>query len=224
MHFEEERLSHRVIRPMKKRDRPAVEQLISASFHLERYVPDPVLLAQVRHFYLQSCLLEQTFCRVAEQNGMVSGVIMCSAASRYRLRSHLSAMLSMFHHLHQIKKRARQGSCSADVFYRLSQICEDLLADRRPRYDGVLTLFAVAEEFRGCGTGTCLLDAAEQYLRESGVERIYLYTDSTCHTAFYDRRGFSRVDQRELSAGSDGKEPDVTVYLYEKGYGTTVLA
>lgn len=73
---------------------------------------------------------------------------------------------------------------------------------------------------RGTGIGRELLHQAEAYLTGCGVQRIYLYTDSTCNTAFYDRHGFSRADRRAFSAVVPGstEEVSMSVYLYEKQY------
>lgn len=203
-----------------KQDGPAIEALISDSFHLERYVPEPRVLAQLKHTYLQSCLAEQTFARVAVRDGRPVGVIMCNAKGRYRLLPHLPALWATLRHQLRMTAASRRYKCSTESFHQMHRIYHSLTAGRAQRYDGVLTLFAVDQACRGTEIGRELLHQAEAYLTGCGVRRIYLYTDSTCNTAFYDRHGFSRADQRAFSAAVPGstEEASMSVFLYEKQY------
>ena len=109
------------------------------------------------------------------------------------------------------------SGCSTKDFHDLHRIYRRLMAGRTRLYDGVLTLFAVNEACRGAGIGRELLRQAESYLLDHGVQRIYLYTDSTCNTAFYDRHGFCRADQRVMRTAAPGNAP-LSVFLYEKSY------
>lgn len=194
-------------RPLTYADSPSIENLIADSFHLTRYVPDRKALARLKHTYLQSCLAEQTFCRAAEKNGALVGVIMCSAKSRYRLIPHLTYLCAELWHT---AASLISGHGTRD-YQDLHQIYRQLLEGRSHRYDGVLTLFAVDETCRGIGIGRELLRQAEAYLQSCGVRCIYLYTDSTCNTAFYDQHGFSRVDQRVMNTTGPSGEGENSI-------------
>ena len=111
-------------RPLAKQDRLVIKSLISDSFYLDRYISEPRVLELWKHAYLQGCLAEQTFTRVAERGGTPVGIIMCSTKSRYRLLSHLPFLgAALCHHLrmsaasrrysimHAIMTGLRNGGC-----------------------------------------------------------------------------------------------------------------
>lgn len=203
---------------LTKQDHPVIESLISDSFHLDQYVPEPRVLAQLKHAYLQSCLAEQTFACTAERGGRPVGIIMCNAKNRYRLFPHLPSLWATLWHQLRMTAASRRYGCSTESFHQMHRIYHSLTEGRTHRYDGVLTLFAVDQACRGTGIGRELLRQAEAYLNGCGVRRIYLYTDSTCNTAFYDRHGFSRVETRQMLVACNAKKSEMSVYLYEKEY------
>lgn len=205
-------------RTLTKQDHPVIESLISDSFHLDQYVPEPRVLARLKHTYLQSCLSEQTFARTAERGGRPVGIIMCNAKNRYRLFPHLPSLWATLWHQLRMTAASRRYGCSTESFHQMHRIYHSLTEGRTHRYDGVLTLFAVDQTCRGTGIGRELLRQAEAYLKGCGVRRIYLYTDSTCNTAFYDRHGFSRVETRQMLVECNAEKSEMSVYLYEKEY------
>ena len=75
--------------------------------------------------------------------------------------------------------------------------------------DGELCLFAVDPSRKGQGIGSILL--AEFEKRVKG-KNIFLYTDSNCTYQFYEKRGFERVDEREIQLG----DAPLSCYLYHK--------
>ena len=75
--------------------------------------------------------------------------------------------------------------------------------------DGELCLFAVDPNRKGQGIGSILL--AEFEKRVKG-KNIFLYTDSNCTYQFYEKRGFERVDEREIQLG----DAPLSCYLYHK--------
>ena len=152
----------------------------------------------MKHAYLQSCLAEQTFACTAERGGRPVGIIMCNAKNRYRLFPHLPSLWATLWHQLRMTAASRRYGCSTESFHQMHRIYHSLTEGRTHRYDGVLTLFAVDQACRGTGIGRELLRQAEAYLNGCGVRRIYLYTDSTCNTAFYDRHGFSRGETRQM--------------------------
>ena len=143
---------------------------------------------------------------------------MCNAKSRYRLLSHLPSLWTTLWHQLRMTAASRRYRCSTESFHQMHRIYHSLTEGRTHRYDGVLTLFAVDQNCRGTGIGRELLRQAEAYLNGCGVRRIYLYTDSTCNTAFYDRHGFSRVETRQMLVECNAEKSEMSVYLYEKEY------
>lgn len=87
----------------------------------------------------------------------------------------------------------------------------EMLSDYRDGNEvhGELCLFAVDPNRKGQGIGSILL--AEFEKRVKG-KNIFLYTDSNCTYQFYEKRGFERVDEREISLG----DAPLSCYLYYK--------
>lgn len=207
-----------IYRAVEKRDFAAVARLIEESFMLRSYLPDARALTQWSRAYLQSCFAEQTYCRIAEWNGKILGVIMGRADQEYRWTRHIVPACSTVWHDIRMELRAKCSGYSMDSYRKLHRIYREMLANRSYTYDGVLTLFAVDKAYRGAGVGTLLLKGLEEYFRECGVRRIYLYTDSTCNTGFYDHHSFVKVIERDMPVMRNGQQKMLKVFLYEKSY------
>ena len=61
--------------PIERKDYFAVSKVISRSFGLHRYIPEPSILQKVEMQYLYSCLAEATYTCVAEKAGEIIGII-----------------------------------------------------------------------------------------------------------------------------------------------------
>lgn len=201
-------------RKMQKQDYEVVCDLINQSFGLYRYVNHPNLLKKVLKAYLHSCLAEKTFSCVAEKDGQVIGVILGQAKKKYNMISHMPHILLMAYYGLSMSLQAKWYHLSLKDYKNLHHIYAEFLKNRKQEFDGVLTLFAVSKECRGLGVGKTLLQNLHSYLKENGVERIYLYTDSTCNYGFYDSQGFERLEEKALSVTSEGQPMNMDVYLY----------
>lgn len=67
----------------------------------------------------------------------------------------------------------------------------------------------------GKGVGSNLLAEAEKDLHG---KRIYLYTDDGSTYQFYDKRGFTRVNEKEISMPKGSESVKLTTMLYAKDY------
>ena len=79
--------------------------------------------------------------------------------------------------------------------------------------DGEILFFGVDKNTRGKGIGTLLLKEFEKF--EKG-KKIYLYTDSDCTYQFYEKRGFSREQERNIVMQVHGKPTPLNCFLYSK--------
>jgi GNAT superfamily N-acetyltransferase len=61
-----------------------------------------------------------------------------------------------------------------------------------------LRWFIVSDAWRGKGAGTQLIDAAVEFCRAAGYERVFLWTFEGLHAArhLYEQTGFKLVEQR----------------------------
>ena len=99
-------------------------------------------------------------------------------------------------------------------YKNLHAIYHSFNAKHKGEFNGVLTLFAVTESARGHGVGKQLWSNLKDYLVTKGATKIYLYTDSTCNTGFYDKQGFQCIENQNLIVTRDQKKCDMEVYLY----------
>lgn len=101
---------------------------------------------------------------------------------------------------------------AADVYHQAN---EKMLAEfkQHHRPDGELNFFAIDPTITGKGLGTLLLDELERL--EAG-KLIYLFTDSGSTYQFYQRRQFDEAGRQEVTMEIDGKELELTCFLFSK--------
>ncbi|MDD3346670.1 GNAT family N-acetyltransferase [Oscillibacter sp.] len=203
-----------IYRSLRPADFPAVKQLINESFALHTYIENESVLKCCLDAYLQSCLAEATFSCVAERSGVVIGVIMGKADSDDRLLPHVKPFLALAYHTLCMSLNALRAQCDLRDYRHLHRIYEELSASYPQRFDGVLTLFAVAGDCRGLGVGKQLLGRLLAYQKEHGVTSIYLYTDTTCNVGFYDRHGFVPLARQTMRVRRNHAYEEITVFLY----------
>lgn len=88
---------HIVCRELHPTDYPVVKELINKSFGLYRYIQNQRVLKNCLNAYLQSCLVEAAFTRVAERNGTPIG-IMGKGGSDYHLLPHIKPIAVLGYH------------------------------------------------------------------------------------------------------------------------------
>ena len=95
------------------------------------------------------------------------------------------------------------------------RVNQEMLRDYRARHrpDSELLFLAADPDAQGRGAGTALL--AELARRAPGRE-LYLFTDSGCTYRFYERRGFERAGEREITLELGAKRVPLTCFLYRK--------
>nr|WP_239512406.1 GNAT family N-acetyltransferase [Bifidobacterium aerophilum] len=94
----------------------------------------------------------------------------------------------------------------------LSRVDARLLHGLRSRFDAEVTLLLVGDAARGHGVGRALFDHAISRFHDTGVNRYFLFTDTSCNVGFYEHRGLSRLRERRAALRGGVAE---TFYLYE---------
>ena len=104
------------------------------------------------------------------------------------------------------------------LFFRESvgvydQVNREMFAEysRTHQPDGQIVFLAAAPGTKG--VGTLLLQELER--REPG-KTVYLYTDDNCTWQFYERRGFDRVGERDITMELKGQQVPLKCLLYSK--------
>lgn len=63
--------------------------------------------------------------------------------------------------------------------------------------DGELVFFAIDEKYRRHKIGSILIKRFEEYLKECGVKRYFLHTDSQCTYQYYESNKYERVKKKK---------------------------
>ena len=79
--------------------------------------------------------------------------------------------------------------------------------------DGELIFLAADPDSQIKGIGTALLSAFEA---DEPGKRVYLYTDNACTYQFYEHRGFSRAEERQVVLELEKRTVPLTCLLYTK--------
>lgn len=189
-------------------------EIINQAFGLFRYVTDGKILKYFKRQYVYSCLSEATYTCVAEKDGQIVGVIMGNAKKDYNVLKHIFYIIKTAVYSSKMVWYLRKNKKMIEDFKKLHRIYQKILQKHKSEFDGVLTLFAVNENYRGYGIGKALLEKLFNYLQEQQVKKIYLYTDTTCNYGFYEHQGFKRLEEQALELIKEKEKFQMNVFLY----------
>ena len=82
--------------------------------------------------------------------------------------------------------------------------------------DGEIIFLAANPDVNVKGIGSLLLRELEK--REKG-KKVYLYTDNACTYQFYEYRGFTRAEQKNIVLTIGRKKVKLQCFLYSKELG-----
>jgi len=108
----------------------------------------------------------------------------------------------------------RGGKSLNKAFARVYDTHKKLLNGCDIEFDGYLTFLAVESGMRGKGIGKTLVAHLKKRLSAIGVEKFYLYTDTTCNVGFYDSQGFKRINSVKDRFQVRRTKIKLEVYLY----------
>lgn len=199
-------------REIRRSDYTALEKIISETWNYERFC-SPKTARQMSRLYLANCLASQTFTCVAQNNGETVGIIMGKnerthrTPLRYNIRRFLSTVAILL---------SNEGRKISEMFAGINKLDEQLLHKNGQNFDGELAFFAVQANQRGTGIGKSLFSKLLDYMNSQGIEKFYLYTDSTCNFGFYEHQGMTRLQEEKYSLKPN---VDVEMLFFLYGYG-----
>lgn len=200
-----------ILREYRNSDHKALEDVVRETWKYDRFC-SPKTAKKMADVYLNSCLVNQTFIRVAEMNGEPVGIIMgkniqdhkCPFSLRLRwLRSIISLYLS------------KEGRDVSKIFSCVQGIDKELLSHCSEDYKGELAFFAIREKCRGKGIGRKLFQAAVDDMRANGISKFYLFTDTTCNYPFYEHMGLVRRCEKQQEISVNGERESMTFFIYD---------
>ena len=203
-------MNNLTLREYQTSDAPYFDDIIRKTWEYDLFC-SPYIAKKISKLYLLGCLSQQTFTQVAVLDNKPVGIIMCR-----NKQLHTTSLMTKLRQ----KQAALSLSCSKEgraigrVFASIDRVDEELLGSQSKHYDGELVFFAVDEESRGTGIGKALFQKALEYMKTQKIDDFYLYTDSSCNYAFYERQGMERVAEKTYAVPMKIKNK-MKFYLYD---------
>lgn len=200
-----------ILREYQKTDQKALENVVREAWKYDFFC-SPKTAAKMAEVYLNSCLANQTFTKVAEIDGVPAGIIMgkdiqnhkCPLALRIRW---LKSVVSLY-----ISKEGREIS---KIFECIQGIDKELLSSCSKDYRGELAFFAVSGKYRGRGLGRKLFQTVVDYMQSKGISEFYLFTDTSCNYPFYEHLGLTRRCEKKQAIEVKGEKSNMTFFIYD---------
>lgn len=200
-----------ILREYRKADHSALENVVREAWKYDHFC-SPKTAAKMAKVYLNSCLTNQTFTKVAEINGEPVGIIMgkdienhkCPLSLRIKW---LQSIISLY-----ISKEGREIS---KIFAGVQGIDKELLSACKEKYKGELAFFAISEKCRGKGLGKQLFQSVVDYMKSQHIFKFYLFTDTSCNYLFYEHMGLTRRCEKKQIMDVKGEKGDMTFFIYD---------
>jgi len=207
-----------IIRDIEEKDLSALKSLIAEAFgkgwNLERFAQSDDLVQALIGTYFSIFIEPTTFGKVAELDGKVVGVVLCSAKDETPKFKHLIKNVMP----NTLTLLTSTEDERADIVEHISisfQTVMKLVENKIDTYDGSLELFVVTESARGMKIGKTLWDEAISYFNSRNAKSIYLIADEKCEVGFYDNNGFSKADTKEAVHNYTTGQKKNNIFLYE---------
>ena len=200
-----------ILREFQKSDRPALENIVRQTWKYDRFCTSKTA-AKMAKVYLNSCLMNQTFTRVAVIDQVPVGIIMGKNIEKHRcpfslriqwIKSLLSLLL------------LKEGRKISKIFGSVQGIDKELLTSCQKDYKGELAFFAISEQCRGKGLGRKLFETVVDYMQSQNISEFYLFTDTSCNYPFYEHLGLTRQCEKKQVINVNEEKGDMTFFIYE---------
>ncbi|MCT8399232.1 GNAT family N-acetyltransferase [Weissella cibaria] len=196
---------------LRRRDFGKIQQFAITGMHLFNYTSNRIELFFYAKYFWYLELLRATRIYAAYDGDEFAGVLLLDIAGEGK--AYKSKWASIFV---KVMEWVMQWGY-ADMSDQYSNANTTMLAKYKKDHavDGELNFFLVNGEIVGKGVGSKLLFEAEKDLQG---KHIYLYTDDGSTFQFYDKRGFTRVGEKQISMLNGTDSVPLTAMLYAKEY------
>lgn len=184
-----------IYRAIEERDIENVVEQFDLTWGWKPADGGPVSMQLSRHFVLHY-LEPTTRGEIAEdEDGRFLGVTLVRVMGQPVLFPDAGQRLAQANAELESSAPGHRALATAEHWHRVEERMEDEIGINEAT-QAELELFLVAQEARGKGVGGTLWRSMGKFFADSGVERYYLHTDSTCDVSFYDHQGLERVAER----------------------------
>ncbi|MEN8075518.1 GNAT family N-acetyltransferase [Clostridioides difficile] len=203
-----------IYRELVKEDYKEVKNLICEAFGFSNFIKDKNILDIVTHFYLQECVSDSSFSKIAEMDNKVIGIILGKEKSDERTLHELNNKSLVSEKVLETIMVDEENRMMIKEFSKIQDTYKEIIKGKERDFDGCIQLFIVAKEARGLGIGKELLKYLFEYMKSLKVNSLYLYTDTRCNYGFYDSQNFERLVEKELRFDSINEKINVFLYRY----------
>ncbi|MEG1285961.1 MAG: GNAT family N-acetyltransferase [Romboutsia sp.] len=203
-----------IYRDLIRDDYKRIEELICEAFGFDDFIKDKKVLNSILTVYLQGCILDSSFSKVAVKDNKVIGIILGKSNND---KTHLRKMpniISSISALPNLIFSSKENKRLVKEFSKVKDAYTEIIKGKEDSFDGCIQLFIVSEESRGLGVGKTLMSNLFDYMKSTHVYSIYLYTDTRCNYGFYDSQNFKRINEKEIYFDNINASLNVFLYSY----------
>lgn len=207
-------MSNVIYRDIIKSDYETIKQLIGEAFGFSDFIKDKQLLDLVLSGYLQECILDSSFSKVAEKDNKVIGFILGNAKNDKNRISNSTDSLEFDMDSIELMMNSEENKILFKEFAKIPATYKEIIEGKEEQFQGCIQLFVVSKESRGLGVGKTLVKYLSDYMKNMDVKSLYLFTDSRCNYGFYDSQNFNKLNEKEISFDYVNAKLDVFLYGY----------
>lgn len=208
-------MSKIIYREIAKKDYNTIKELIGEAFGFNEFIKDKIFLDSILTSYLQDCILESSFSKVAEKDNKVIGIILGKANKDDTQLIKQHASLNSYSPKLKSIVEVKENKTVINELLQIKDTYAEIIEGRKDDFQGCIQLFIVSKESRGLGIGKVLVTHLFNYMKSMNVQSIYLYTDTRCNYGFYDNQKFKRLNEKEIYFDSLKEKLSVFLYGYE---------
>ncbi|WP_270506088.1 GNAT family N-acetyltransferase [Paraclostridium sordellii] len=195
-------------------DYEIIKQLIGDAFGFTEFIKDKELLDIALSGYLQDCILDSSFSKVAQIDDKVIGFILGNAKKDKNRISNCGNPLNFNNNEIDLMISNEENKNLLKEFSKITDTYKELIKKKENTFQGCVQLFVVSEKSRGLGVGKNLIKHLFDYMKSMDVKSLYLFTDTRCNYGFYDSQNFNRIDEKEVYFDSIGSSLNIFLYSY----------
>ena len=197
------------IREIQKQDYKKAQKFAIQGMHLNWYMANETILSLYSKYFWHMELNRATRAYGAYVNDYFVGVLLADMKGEKK-RYH-SFWRTVFVKAFDILQNLVAGEGVGAYHTANKEMFASFRKKQEP--DGEIVFLAADPECKVKGVGTALLSAFEA--EETG-KLVYLYTDNACTYQFYEHRGFTRSEAKDVVIHLKGKKVPLQCLLYSK--------
>lgn len=201
-------------RELRKGDYEIIKELIGDAFGFSEFIKDPNFLNLVLNSYLQKCILDSSFSKVAIKNGKVIGIILGNANKDKNKIKSFHNRICLISSLIKIMFTKNDNKKDLKEFSKIQKTYKEIFNGNENNFQGCIQLFIVSKESRGLGVGKSLMNYLFDYMKSMKVKSMYLYTDTRCNYQFYDKNNFKRLNEKKIHFNRVNESLNIFLYGY----------